>query len=733
MTLPNVVSIVMVLTVIGWQAQGSTSTHKTSPVTKVITMLNDMLAKAKAEKNDEEVRYAEFKAFCGNTISEKQKAIEEGKDNIEELQAVVQKAESDTRVMVKKIASLDNDVQSWKNDVKVAMTKRKEEEKLFKQTHLEYQESLEAVERALDYLSKPGKEGQAFAQIDRSGMFGASLLELSSSTRVAERQQLGVSEKQRLLLKAFLKAKGDAREALIQEAHREGIELANDMESAEDTDSDDDSGAPEAKAWESSSGAVIDMVEKLGDKFEDEKMELEKREANQMNAHKLMMADVTAQIKAAEKASQKKVSEKQQVQKAKAEADGELQDGQAGVAEDEKFVSDLQAECHQKAMDFEEKQSVRKGEIDAIGKAIDIMSKVVSPTFIQLRRPTALAQFRSRTETSNRKEVVDFLRERGNEMHSRLLMLIAQKASVDPFAKVKKMIEEMIVKLMESGNEAAEHKAFCDTELGTNQQTRESKTADAESIAANLEQLTADMSRLSDQITGLSEELVAIDASVAKATADRDAEKAKNVATIQDATVAAQATASALAVLKDSYNKAAEPVGQPAPQQGPIKWDTRSLAIITREVGGSAAGAPPKKEPLYTGQANGGVLGLLEVIESDFTKLATETEASDQEAARQYEQFMSDSSEAKAVKTADMKHRENERTSKQVAHGELKKNLRIIHEELDAALQYYEKLKPSCENPGPTYEERKEQRDKEIQSLKEALEILGGNGIYVDE
>lgn len=708
-------------------------TQGTSPVTKVVMMLNDMLAKAKAQKHDEEVRYAEFKAFCGNTLSQKQTAIDEGKDNIDQLKAAVDKAESDVRVMVKKISGLDNDVQSWKNDVKVAMQKRAEEKQLFKQTHLEYQESLEAVERALDYLSKPGKEKAAFTQIDRSGMLSASLLELSSSTRLAERQQLGVSEKQRLLLNAFLKAKGDARDALIQEAHREGIELAEDLDSAEDTDSSEDTGAPEAKAWESSSGGVIDIVEKLGDKFENEKMELEKREANQINSHQLMMMDLTSQIKAAEKASQKKVSEKQQIQTKKAEADGEMKDTISSVAEDEKFVADLKAECEQKAFDFQQKQSIRKGEIDAIGKAVDIMSKVVSTELIQLRPPTALAQLRSRTETSTRKEVVEFLRERADEMHSRLLMLIAQKASVDPFGKVKKMIQEMIVKLMESGNEAAEHKAFCDTELGTNQQTRESKTADSESIKANIEELTADMSRLSDQITSLSEELTELDAAVAKATADRDVEKAKNAATIQDATVAASATASALAVLKDFYNKAAEPVAQPAPQQGPIKWDSRSLVILTREVGGSAAGdAPPKKKPLYTGQASSGVLGLLEVIESDFTKLATETEASEQEAAREFDSFMADSSESKAVKSADLKHRENARIAKQVASGELKKNLRIVHEELDAALEYYEKLKPSCESTGPSYKEREAQRNKEIESLKEALEILSGDGLYVD-
>jgi hypothetical protein len=47
--------------------------------------------------------------------------------------------------------------------------------------------------------------------------------------------------------------------------------------------------------------------------------------------------------------------------------------------------------------------------------------------------------------------------------------------------------------------------------------------------------------------------------------------------------------------------------------------------------------------------------------------------------------------------------------------------------ELDAILEYIEKLKPQCENKAMTYEERKARRDAEISGLKEALEILAGD------
>merc|ERR1719455_54477 len=103
------------------------------------------------------------------------------------------------------------------------------------------------------------------------------------------------------------------------------------------------------------------------------------------------------------------------------------------------------------------------------------------------------------------------------------------------------MIQDMIQKLMEEANEAADHKAFCDAEMSTNKQTRDSKTTESEELKADIEGFTADIAKLGEEITELATQISAIDAAVAKATSDRDAEKAKNTATISDSEIAYEA------------------------------------------------------------------------------------------------------------------------------------------------------------------------------------------------
>merc|ERR1719271_824406 len=120
------------------------------------------------------------------------------------------------------------------------------------------------------------------------------------------------------------------------------------------------------------------------------------------------------------------------------------------------------------------------------------------------------------------------------------------------------MIKDMIVRLMEEANEETEHKGWCDTELGTNKIQRDSKTEAGNSLTAQRDQLTADIAKLTQEISDLTAQVAEIDAAVAKATEIRNAEKAKNAATIKDAKEASVAVAQALAVLKEFYAKAAE-------------------------------------------------------------------------------------------------------------------------------------------------------------------------------
>ena len=65
----------------------------------------------------------------------------------------------------------------------------------------------------------------------------------------------------------------------------------------------------------------------------------------------------------------------------------------------------------------------------------------------------------------------------------------------------------------------------------------------------------------------------------------------------------------------------------------------------------------------------------------------------------------------------------------QIAEATTKSDLDATHKELDDALAYYEKLKPSCVDAGLSYDERVRMREEEIESLQESLKILGGEDI----
>merc|ERR1711869_42022 len=107
-------------------------------------------------------------------------------------------------------------------------------------------------------------------------------------------------------------------------------------------------------------------------------------------------------------------------------------------------------------------------------------------------------------------------------------------------------------------------------------------------------------------------------------------EKAKNAETIKDAQEAQKAVEQALGVLKDFYEKAGDATA--LMQQQPT--------------------APEIFDKPYKGMSgeNGGVVGMLEVIESDFARLEADTKTAEEESQAEYDKFMTDSEVDKAQK-----------------------------------------------------------------------------------
>merc|ERR1719375_3124949 len=101
------------------------------------------------------------------------------------------------------------------------------------------------------------------------------------------------------------------------------------------------------------------------------------------------------------------------------------------------------------------------------------------------------------------------------------------------------------------------------------------------------------------------------------------------------------------------------------------------------------------------------------VWQSDFARLEADTSSAEDESQKAYDSFMSDSAENKAVKSTQSKHKSNKKTQNESALATAKKDLAGTQEELDAAMAYYEKLKPSCVDAGESYEERVARRKAE--------------------
>jgi prefoldin subunit 5 len=650
------IAVVSTLAVV---AHGSAIT----PVQKVIEMMNGMLEKGKKEKHEEQVQFAAYKQFCDDTTVEKKRAIEEANEQIDVLKADIEKYTATAAKLTKEIAEHDEDISVWQGDIKAATKVREIEKADYDATHTDYSESVDALERAIAVLKKQAHDRKQ-----------ASLIQLKNLKLIP-------NDAKRVI------------DAFLQQDPDEGLAVS----------------APEANAYEFQSGGVVEMLEKLLDKFIEERTTLEKEEMNSKHAYDMLMQDLNAQVSQAETDRDEKAEFKAETLQSKADAQGDLQDTTTTRDADEKYLGDLTATCEQKASDFESRQQLRAEEIEAIEKAIEIISSgAVSgnadkhlPGLVQ----TSFAQLRADSASAAQNRVAVYLRKQADTLGSRVLSALATRVESDPFAKVKKMIKDLIVKLMEEANEEAEHKGWCDTELSTNEQTRKEKTQAVETLHAEIDELEASIAKLTEDITELTQAVAELDAAMSKATKLRQEEKAKNTETIADSQEAQTAVAQALTVLKEFYAKAAEATSF---VQEPEIFD----------------------EP-YKGMGgeSGGVVGMLEVIESDFARLEADTKAAEASAQKEYDEFMTDSEVDKTKKSTDIEHKTAKKQDEEQALTTKKSDLEGTQKELDAALAYFDKLKPSCVDSGVSYEDRVARRKEEIESLQEALKILNGEDL----
>merc|ERR1719373_1190375 len=266
-------------------------------------------------------------------------------------------------------------------------------------------------------------------------------------------------------------------------------------------------------------------------------------------------------------------------------------------------------------------------------------------------------------------------------------MRLGVAAGDDPFAKVKGLITDMIATLESDAESDASHKAYCDKETSEATAKKDELTAESDKLSTKIAQDKASSAKLKEQIAELQKELA--DMAAAKAEADklRSEEKTafqKNSAEMKQGI---EGVKMALKVLKEYY----------------AKGDKSHEAA-------QGAGA--------------GIIGLLEVCESDFTKGLTEMTAEEDSAAADYTAYVKKDAVATTMKQQDVKYKTKEAAGLDKGVSELSTDLSSVTDELSAVLSTLEKLEKMCVAKAEPYAERKARRESEISGLKQALEIL---------
>merc|ERR1719271_2048161 len=294
-----------------------------TPIQKVLTLMEEMKAKAIAAKQDEEVKFSAFSTWCGNTKKSKSDEIAAGNEKMDMLKATIEKAAVLIAKLTDRILELEEDVGRWKKDQGSATAVRDKERADFTATVTDYSESIDAVEGALFVLKKQAYDRKQAA---------AYLMQVQKKALVP-----AASKK---MIRSFL---------------QQDPELAYD--------------APEANAYEFQSGGVVEMLEKLLDEFGSKKTDLEKEELGAQQAFEQIFQQLADNIENAEFEIAKKTKHRAETEAAKAEAEGDLAQTTADRDEDQKYLDDTTALCTQKTSDFESRQKLRGEEIEAISKA----------------------------------------------------------------------------------------------------------------------------------------------------------------------------------------------------------------------------------------------------------------------------------------------------------------------------------------------------------------------------
>jgi len=681
---------------------GGVAANSVTPVEKVISLLTDLVEESEIEGAKEAKTYDTFACFCKDNTDTKSTSILDGQDNIEGLSATISEKTASKEEKITEIGerkARQEELATTLEETKVRLAQEKAE---YETLNADLEKAISSLENAIAALdnAKP-----SFLQVD----FKKNLKHMVDMALVLDLIKTPKQQKVVALLQG--KAAVDPSDPEYK-YHSQGIlDVLNDLRKdflAEKRDTDAE--------WEKTRTSEEDLI-----------LDTE----NQMGENALAITGLEGDVET--------------LSTEIAQAREDLVDAESLLKDDKQYLTDLTERCEQRAHAFDQRSSMRGSELTALKSALDILENKVlgkdeaanerallqtpkdapkeatkNPiSFLQqassarAKMTNLLQKSRESTDSEDRKtKALTTLANAGTRLKSTVLMSLAMKAKADPFLKVKTLIQKLIERLISEATAEATKKGFCDLELGKAEKNRNHRFADVKRLSAELASLNAKKDALTEELEQLAEALKELNAALEEATKLRAESKAENMQTLKDAKLGLTATSEALLILKVFYKQSAK--AKVLLQASPIEEDDT----------GAASGA-------YKGNQDSSkaILGLLEVIVTDFQRTVTNTQAQEDAEQQEFVKFDRTSRADIGGKETKTELDEEDLATTKTTIVEKMKDLESNQDLTDQALKELEELKPMCIDSGMSYEERVEKREEEIAALKVALCQLDGEGV----
>jgi len=651
-----------------------------NPLSTVLELMDELTAKLIKDGDEEQKAFVKFTEWCDDATKNFGFEIETLTSRKNKLEAKIAEESSTIDACTAKIEELAANIATDSKDLKDATDVRNKEVAEFEAAQSELVDTVDTLSRAIGILEREmAKNPAAFTQVDVSSIDSL----LKGLDAVVEAASFTIADKQKIT-------------SLVQAQQ-----------------GNDDPGAPDPAAYKSHSTNILDVLEDMKEKAEEQLATLRKEETNTKHNFNLLKQSLEDQIAADTKEKGEETDAKSAAAESKATAEEDLAATNKDLAETKNNLADTNSDCMSVAADHDATVAGRKEELKVIATAKKILSGTTSGAVDQTYSMLQVAsRLRTRSDLAGA-EVVTALKQLAKTHNSEDLAQLAShvaavlqygaSAGEDPFIKIKGLIKAMIAKLTKTMNAEADEKAWCDEQMAKTEERQTELEDDVAKLTAKIDQESAASATLKDEVAALQGELAAL----AKLQAQMDKIRAEEHATYVDAKADLElgltGVRKALGVLRDYYGGAAS--GASMLQDGIMQ---------------------PAKPELHakSSGAGGSIIDILEVCESDFAKNLAQEEATESDALAEYEKVTQENAVTKTTKVQDVKYKTQEFIGLDKSIAQNKGDRKSTQSELDAVNDYYDKVKGKCIAKPETYEERKKKRAAEIAGLKEALSIL---------